>query len=80
MSKDDIIELEGDDGSTFQCQILDIIKYGEKEYGVLLNLATQDPVVMEFIERGDSGVFRRIEDDAEFEAVADYIRTLAENA
>jgi hypothetical protein len=80
MSKDDIIELEGDDGSTFQCQLLDIISYGEKEYGVLLNLATKDPVLMEFVERGDSGVFRCIEDDAEFEAVAEYVRALAENA
>jgi len=80
MNEDEVIELEGADGSTFQCQLLDLYKYGEKEYGMLLNLETQDLVLMEFIERGDSGSFRSIEDDAEFEAVSEYIKALIDKA
>lgn len=80
MSKDDIIGLEGDDGSMFQCQLLDIITYGDKEYGVLLNLATNEPVLMEFVDQGDSGTFRCIEDDAEFAAVSEYIKALIDIA
>ncbi|MBX9693102.1 MAG: DUF1292 domain-containing protein [Cyanobacteria bacterium] len=86
---DPIITLEADDGTSHQCQVLDVIKFEGKEYGILLKLkdegedATDDDaddeealVIMRLIEKDDSSIFRIIEDDEEFERVVAYVEQL----
>lgn len=88
-----IITLEGEDGTSYNCQILDIIEFEGQEYGILLKLKGQAPsepseedeeeeslVIMRLIQRDDHSIFRTIESDEEFEKVVAYVEELARAA
>lgn len=84
--EDQIITLEGEDGHSYECRILGLFEFEEKEYALLLNIGeagkqenNEEPstVVMQLITKDDQAVFRTIEDDEEFERVIAYVRELA---
>lgn len=92
---DAIITLEGEDGTSYNCQILDIIEFEGQEYGILLKLKGQgeEPapvnedgdeeeslVIMRLLQRDDQSIFRTIESDEEFEKVVAYVEELARAA
>jgi uncharacterized protein YrzB (UPF0473 family) len=83
-----LITLEGEDGKSYSCQILDIFDFENQEYALLLKIAEKenqtDPeadddslVIMRLIQRDDQSIFQTIESDDEFERVVAYVEELA---
>lgn len=89
---DAIITLEGEDGTSYNCQILDIIEFEGNDYGILLKLkdeAAEDAddddddeslVIMRLIQKEDHSIFRTIESDDEFDRVVAHVEELARQA
>lgn len=88
-----VITLEGDDGHSYSCQILQIFEFEGKEYALLLNLgeAGSDEeeadaenegsiVVMRLTERDEQSIFQTIESEEEFEKVINYVEELVKQA
>ncbi len=91
-----LITLEGDDGLSYSCQLIDVFEFEKQEYALLLKiteagkgLATkakeEEPgegslVVMRLMQRDDQCIFQTIEDDQEFERVIAYIEELAQES
>lgn len=86
-----VITLEGDDGHSYSCQILDIFNFEEKEYALLLNLGEVSSgeeesenqgsiVVMRLTERGDQSIFQTIESEEEFERVIAHVEEMVKKA
>jgi len=88
-----IITLEGEDGTSYNCQILDIIEFEGQDYGILLKLKDQAAgeaaeaesddeslVIMRLIQKDDHSIFRTIESDEEFDRVVAYVEELARSA
>lgn len=81
------ITLEGDDGSSHECEILDVFEYGEHEYAILLKLDEDNLeerkikenclIIMRLIRKGEQSIFQTIEDDTEFDNVKNYIESFA---
>lgn len=78
------VEILGDDGSILKCEIYDIVDFEEKTYALLLPLEETDNneenevIVMEYVEEGDDGYFKNIENETEFQKVCEYIESLDE--
>jgi hypothetical protein len=90
-----LITLEGDDGHSYSCQLIDVFEYEKQEYALLLKTPEEgedskkakkdEPeegslVVMRLIQRDDQCIFQTIEDDQEFEKVISYIEELAQES
>ncbi len=86
-----IITLEGEDGHSYSCQILDIFDFESQEYALLLKMgepkvegAEEDEegslVIMRLIQREDQSIFQTIESDDEFERVVAHVEELARQA
>lgn len=86
-----VITLEGDDGHSYSCQILDIFNFEQQEYALLLNLGEvnneEEPddqagsiVVMRLTERGDQSIFQTIESEEEFERVIAHVEDMVKKA
>jgi hypothetical protein len=84
------ITLRSVDGTPHRCRILDIFRFEERQYALLLRLdvptaapadATTEPplVIMRLIERDDQSVFQTIDSDDEFDRVSAYVRSRAES-
>jgi uncharacterized protein YrzB (UPF0473 family) len=83
-----IITLEGEDGHSYSCQILDIFDFEEQEYALLLKMGESKGesadeedegslVIMRLIQREDQSIFQTIESDEEFERVVAHVEELA---
>ncbi len=83
-----MITLEGEDGHSYSCQILDIFEFDNQEYALLLKLGEPKPetaeeeeegslVIMRLIQRDDQSIFQTIESDEEFERVVAHVEELA---
>ncbi len=76
------VEIYGEDGQIIKCEIYDIVDFEDKTYAMLLPLSedendeNSEVIVMEYVEDGDDGYFRNIEDDTEFQRVCEYIESL----
>ena len=76
------VEIYGEDGQIIKCEIYDIVDFEDKTYAMLLPLSedendeNSEVIVMEYVEDGDDGYFRNIEDDTEFRRVCEYIESL----
>jgi uncharacterized protein YrzB (UPF0473 family) len=87
-----IITLEGEDGHSYSCQILDIFDFEGHEYALLLKMGEPKPegtpeedeegslVIMRLIQREDQSIFQTIESDDEFEKVVAHVEELARQA
>jgi hypothetical protein len=84
-----MITLEGEDGQSYTCQILDIFDFEEQEYALLLKMGGEKPesksedeedgslVIMRLIQRDDQSIFQTIESDEEFDKVVAHVEELA---
>jgi hypothetical protein len=86
-----IITLEGEDGHSYSCQILDIFDFEGQEYALLLKMGEAKAetaeeeeegslVIMRLIQREDQSIFQTIESDDEFEKVVAHVEELARQA
>lgn len=85
--KTQIIETIGEDGESVELELLDIVDVEGVEYAILREVEEGDDdddeleteaVLMRLIRKGDEFTFETIEDDEEFNIVADYIASLDE--
>ena len=83
--KAQIIETIDEDGKTVELELLDIVDVEGVEYAILREVEEGDEdedeleseaVLMRLIRNGDEFTFEVIEDDEEFNIVADYIASL----
>lgn len=77
------VEVLWEDGSVIKCEIYDVIDFEEKTYALLIPLGEDDDdtevIVMEYVEEDeDNAHFQTIEDEAEFNRVCDYVKSLEE--
>lgn len=85
-----MITLEGEDGHSYPCQLLDIFQFEEQEYALLLKMdelkASEEGsdeedegslVVMRLIQRDDQSIFQTIESEDEFARVVAHLEDLA---
>jgi len=85
--EDTIIETVDDNGDVIKFELLDVLELDGKEYGLLFplddNVDDEDEeaeaIVMRLIKEDESYVFERIDDDAEFNKVAQYIDSIRED-
>jgi len=91
--QDATIMLEGEDGTSHSCQILNVFEFENKEYALLLKTdevkdkstgkdkaTDQDEgalVIMRLVERDNQSIFQTIESDDEFNRVVAHIQQLA---
>jgi len=86
-----IITLEGEDGHSYSCQILDIFDFEGQEYALLLKMGEPKAegaeeeeegslVIMRLIQREDQSIFQTIESDEEFDRVVAHVEELARQA
>ena len=84
-----IIETVDEEGNPVKFELLDILEIDGKNYGLLYPLNEnqdseneedeEEAVVMRLIQEEEEYVFEQIEDDEEFEKVANYIENLKED-
>jgi uncharacterized protein YrzB (UPF0473 family) len=86
-----VITLEGEDGHSYSCQILDIFEFDNQEYALLLKMDEPEKteeeaeaagddgslVIMRLVQRDDQSIFQTIESDEEFERVVKHVEELA---
>jgi len=84
--EDTTITLEGEDGSSHSCQLLNIFEFESRDYALLLKLGQEkeEPdneegsiVIMRLIQRDDQSIFQTIEDDDEFNRVVSHVHEIA---
>lgn len=86
-----LVTLEGEDGNSYSCQILDIFEFEKQEYALLLKVGettgqengkgTDEEdgalVIMRLVQRDDQSIFQTIESDEEFDKVVAHVEELA---
>jgi uncharacterized protein YrzB (UPF0473 family) len=86
-----LVTLEGEDGNSYSCQILDIFEFEKQEYALLLKVGEAGAkengkeaeeedgalVIMRLVQRDDKSIFQTIESDEEFDKVVAYVEELA---
>lgn len=77
------VEVLWEDGTVIKCEIYDVIDFEEKTYALLIPLGEEDDdtevIVMEYVEDDeDNAHFQTIEDEAEFNRVCDYVKSIEE--
>lgn len=87
-SNDNIIETVDEHGQHVKFELVDIVEVDEVEYGLLYPVEGFDPehpdkpgdkvIIMRLKKDGDDFIFEKIEDDEEFEKVADYVAEVTE--
>lgn len=82
-----LIETVDEDGNVITFELYDIIEVDEKEYALLLPTEEEDNdsdegsiVIMRLSKDGEDYIFETIDDDSEFNKVAEYVESLAEEA
>lgn len=75
-----LIETIDEDGNVVNFELLDIIVFEGKEYGLLLpkdeKTDDNEVVLMRLSKEGEEYIFEVIEDDDEFNSVVEYIDSL----
>lgn len=78
-----IIEITADDGSVIKCELYDIIEFEGKQYGILVDLNSNEEepeiVILRYYEEDGDSIFESIEDDEEFNKVSEYIESLEDD-
>lgn len=74
-----IIETVDEKGNIIKFELYDIVEVDEQEYALLLSVEEKDDeelVLMRLNQEGDDYIFESIDDDAEFEKVANYVASM----
>lgn len=76
--EDQIIETFDENGNVVKFELFDIVEVDEQEYALLLPAEEENDevVLMRITKDGDEYLFETIEDDAEFEKVAQYVENM----
>ena len=82
--EDQLIETIDEDGNVVKFELIDIVDFEDKEYGLLLpqeekSDEEKEVVLMRLSKEGEEYIFEMIEDDEEFNKVVEYIETLEES-
>ena len=87
-NNDNIIETVDEHGQHVKFELIDIVEYEEVEYGLLYPIEGFDPkhpekagdkvIIMRLKKDGEDFIFEKIEDDEEFNKVADYVTEITE--
>ncbi len=87
-NNDNIIETVDEHGQHVKFELVDIVEVDEVEYGLLYPVEGFDPahpekpgdkvIIMRLKKDGEDFIFEKIEDDAEFDKVADYVTEVTE--
>lgn len=88
LNNDNIIETIDEHGQHVKFELVDIVEVDEVEYGLLYPIQGFDPenpdkagdkvVIMRLEKEGEDFIFKKIEDDEEFDRVADYVAEVTE--
>ena len=85
-NEEQLIETIDEDGNVINFELIDIIEFEEKEYGLLYPKDENDDsneekevVLMRLTKEGEEYIFEMIDDDEEFNKVVDYIDSLEES-
>lgn len=79
--EDQIIETLDENGNLVKFELYDIVEVDEKEYALLLPVEDEENdeiVLMKLTKDGDEYLFETIDDDAEFDKVAEYVESMDE--
>lgn len=79
--EDQIIETLDENGNIVKFELFDIVEVDEKEYALLLPAEEEDAdevVLMRLKKEGEEYLFETIDDDDEFDKVANYVETMDE--
>ena len=79
--EDQIIETVDENGNVVKFELYDIVEVDEKEYALLLPVEeeeNEEVVLMRLTKDGEEYLFETIEDDEDFEKVADYVENMDE--
>ena len=81
--KDQLIETVDENGNIITFELFDIVEVDEREYALLLPTDAQEGdedelVLMRLTKDGEDYLFETIDDDDEFNSVAEYVENLAE--
>ncbi len=78
--ENNIVEITDEEGNVIKCELYDIIEFEDREYAVVAPAETgeDDPemVLMRYSEENGESYFETIEDDDEFDRVAEYVEEL----
>ena len=77
--EDQIIETVDENGNVVKFELFDIVEVDEKEYALLLPVDEEESdevVLMKITKDGEEYLFETIEDDEEFEKVAEYVENM----
>ena len=75
--KDGVITLEGEDGNSYPCKLLDIFEFEDTEYALLLPMDKDSLVVVRLVQRDNQAIFQTIENDDEYNRVVAYLEEMA---
>ena len=80
---DQLIETVDENGNVITFELYDIVEVDEQEYALLLPTDSQageedELVLMRLTKDGEDYLFETIDDDAEFNRVAEYVENLAD--
>ncbi len=74
-----IIETIDENGNVIKFELYDIVEVDKQEYALLLPTdESEEVLVMRLSQDGEDYIFESIDDDAEFNKVAEYIESLEE--
>ncbi len=79
--EEQIIETVDENGNVVKFELFDIVEVDEQEYALLLPIEEEDSdevVLMRLTKDGEEYVFETIDDDEEFEKVANYVESMEE--
>lgn len=77
--EEQIIETVDENGNVVKFELYDIVEVDEKEYALLLPADEEDAdevVLMKITKDGEEYLFETIDDDDEFEKVAEYVENM----
>lgn len=77
--EDQIIETVDENGNVVKFELFDIVEVDEKEYALLLPVEEEESdevVLMKLTKDGEEYLFETIDDDEEFERVAEYVENM----
>ena len=75
-----LIETVDEKGNIIKFELYDIVEVDEQEYALLLPAEDEDDeiVLMRLTKDGDDYLFESIDDDDEFDKVAEYVESMDE--
>ena len=77
--EDQLIQTVDENGNVVKFELYDIVEVDEKEYALLLPTDEEDAdevVLMKITKDGEEYLFETIDDDDEFEKVAQYVENM----